>query len=233
MAFATESGADSPRIGGDFTVQNQPQFHKKGSFRTAKAVVISMKASFKKNFGTICIALGILLVCASVFILISDMVARHLGQKKAQDAVKQLESMLPPLCSGVGHDGTNPEDGMAVLEIGGVDYVGILCVPTLGIKLPVSGGRTASSEAIVYCISGNAPSGSLMLGGSGDEFKKLEDLDIGERISFTDVRGNVWEYRLSHSTFKNTMPGKPSEDVELTILIEDKNRCFVIDCVFD
>lgn len=194
-----------------------------------------MKASFKKFSGILCIALGILLVGASVFILIADRMGNRAREKKAQDAVKQLEAMLPPLAAGVGHDGTSPADGMAVLEIEGVDYVGILSAPTLGIKLPVSGGRTASSEAAVYRISGNAPSGSLMLGGSDNDpnLKKLEDLDIGDRIEFIDVRGNVWLYRLSHSTFNNKMPDKPSEDAELTILIEDKNRCFVITCVFD
>ncbi len=39
------------RSGGDFAVQNQPQFHKKGSFRIAKAMVINMATVRKSGLG--------------------------------------------------------------------------------------------------------------------------------------------------------------------------------------
>ncbi len=49
LGLSPPKRADSKRNGGDFAPQNQPQFRKKGSFRNAKAMVISMDEIGKES----------------------------------------------------------------------------------------------------------------------------------------------------------------------------------------
>ena len=94
----------------------------------------------------------------------------------------------------------NPEMDMPTAQIDGADYIGILDMPTLGLKLPVMSDWDYPSLKIAPCrYSGSAYKGNLVIAAHNYNyhFGTIKNLGIGDRITFTDSDGNVFQYQVA------------------------------------
>lgn len=133
---------------------------------------------------------------------------RYDAQKSAQfarDTAAQIESILPGRRAGIPGEFSNSE--MAAMEIDGVDYVGLVEVPSLGVKLPIA--NQWDSAALIhfpcrYC--GSVYSSDLILGGSNQagQFDFCEKLQLDDTILITDMTGAEFHYRVSRIDRSNT-----------------------------
>lgn len=94
----------------------------------------------------------------------------------------------------------NPEMDMPTTQIDGADYIGILDMPTLGLKLPVMSDWNYPSLKIAPCrYSGSAYKGNFVIAAHNYtyHFGTIKNLGIGDRITFTDSDGNVFQYQVA------------------------------------
>ena len=93
-----------------------------------------------------------------------------------------------------------PAIPMPTMEIGGREYVGTLTIPALGLELPVlndctySGLKTAPTR-----WSGSAYQNDLVICAHNYQrhFGMLKNLMPEEQVSFTDMDGNLFLYRVA------------------------------------
>ena len=91
----------------------------------------------------------------------------------------------------------NPEMDMPVLSVEGTDYIGVLEVPSLGIKLPIISEWSYPNLKKAPCrYFGSAYLENLVIAGHNysSHFSGIENLSLGEKVIFTDTDGNVFEY---------------------------------------
>ena len=144
------------------------------------------------------IAAGVLLLCAAGALLVRWRLRPDNGA-----LVQTLEAAMPPAEAGLVAEG-NGQD-MPVLEVDGLDYVGILELPSRGVKLAVAGQWSASAFAWRPARwEGSAGDGSLIIGGryERENFDFIDRLDGGEQVLFTDMAGVRYSFtvaRILHS----------------------------------
>ena len=94
----------------------------------------------------------------------------------------------------------NPKMEMPVEEIDGRFYIGVVGLPTLSRELPVQSECSDSKLKASPCLY----SGSVYLDNAviaAHNYKKhfgpLQRLAIGDEVTFTDIEGNVFVYRVA------------------------------------
>ena len=107
-----------------------------------------------------------------------------------------------------------PEMEMPVETIDGVDYVGVLRIPTLALELPVISQWSYPLLKIAPCrYSGSAYQNNLVLCAHNyaSHFGNLKNLHIGDAVTFTDMDGNLFTYQVAEL---ETLPPQATEEME-------------------
>lgn len=151
----------------------------------------------KKGFIHILRVLGVLLILLGA----GSMLFLHFHTQNAACAARetalQIESLLPGRRPGIPEEYSDPE--MAVMQIGGMDYAGVIEVPSLGVKLPIANQWDAYDLFQVPCrYDGSVYSGDLILGGSNQtgQFDFCGKLQLEDIILVTDMTGAEFRYRV-------------------------------------
>ena len=93
----------------------------------------------------------------------------------------------------------NPDMEMPTSRHDGQDYIGILEIPVLELKLPVISEWSYPGLKIAPCrYTGSAYKNNLVISAHNyaRHFGSLKELDGGERVIFTDADGNRFDYRV-------------------------------------
>ena len=93
----------------------------------------------------------------------------------------------------------NPDMEMPVEHIDGQDYIGVLAIPGLELKLPVISEWSYPRLKIAPCrYAGSAYTGDLIISAHNysSHFGKLNHLRVGDTMTFTDIDGNVFHYKV-------------------------------------
>ena len=170
--------------------------------------------------------IGLLLLAAALFWTGANLfMDRNAGAASHQTLEKLLETMPDPVPThvqpGVSQDNQpesptpshssqtetvipdyvlNPDMEMPVRNIDGVDYIGILTIPDIGLELPVASAWSYDLLRLAPCrFSGSAYTDDLVVAGHNytSHFADLHSLQQGDVLSFTDVDGNVFAYRVA------------------------------------
>ena len=108
----------------------------------------------------------------------------------------QIETEIPDFL-------LNPEMEMPVRNIDGVDYIGVLTIPAIDLQLPVVSTWSYELLRIAPCrFTGSAYTDDLIIAGHNfttTHFSSLPSLQPGDILSFTDVDGNVFTYRVAET----------------------------------
>lgn len=152
----------------------------------------------RKHKFPIVLTLGIALVAVSLLMVIVLQVRNHIGVKKTQTTLAQMEQLLPERSKGI--PGVCPNTNMPVLQIGGMDYVALLEIPALGIYLPVA--DEWDRDKLFYSparFSGSVYDHSLVIGGTdaSHQFAFCDKIENGTLITITDMTGSQFAYKVT------------------------------------
>ena len=168
-----------------------------------------------KHKGKGLIFTGLLLIAAALFLTGYNLFDQMRAQRSAAQAAAQLTEQLPQTSqTDVPDYLLTPEMEMPVETIDGVDYVGVLRIPSLALELPVISQWSYPLLKIAPCrYSGSAYQNNLVLCAHNyaSHFGNLKNLHIGAAVTFTDMDGNLFTYQVAEL---ETLPPQATEEME-------------------
>ncbi len=153
--------------------------------------------------------IGLLLLAAALFLTAFNIVSDAKAGKTAYTVLDQLapetenpeisqptptpkETVIPDYI-------LNPEMAMPEEEVDGQKYIGVLRIPTLSLELPVISEWSYPSLQIAPCrYAGSAYLNNMVIAAHNyySHFGYLKDLSQGDEVTFTDIDGNVFKYKV-------------------------------------
>ena len=122
-------------------------------------------------------------------------------------ALKQLEADISAPASGEASEKTgvpdyilHPEMDMPTEKIEGQYYIGVLKIPALSLELPVISEWSYPNLKIAPCrYQGSAYLNNMIIAAHNysSHFGRLKNLSPGDEITFTDVDGNSFLYKVA------------------------------------
>ena len=148
---------------------------------------------------------GLLLIAAALLLIFYNIYEGFMAGRLASQMAEQLEEFI--FTDNEAKEGTemqeymwNPDMEMPVKIIDGREYVGVLCIPSLKLVLPVIGNWSDSNLKIAPCrYEGSAYQDNLIIAGHNytAHFGRLGNMREGDTVIFTDMDGNVFTYKMS------------------------------------
>lgn len=177
----------------------------------------------KSKAGIICIALGALLLSGSLILSLynrrEDVVAQEAAAKVVPQIVEQIQQAKAEKEEKEGRPQSNTEKEpirdpalkvpvellteedkkMTEVEIDGHYYIGCLSIPALELELPIMSDWSYSKLRVSPCRYNGTVRGEdlvLMAHNYKSHFGYISQLKLGDRVVFTDMDGNVTEYKV-------------------------------------
>lgn len=161
-----------------------------------------------KRKGSVLIFTGLLLIAAALFITAFNLREEAAARTASVRAADRLEALIPAhtprpaAVSGAVLPENVPETDMEmpVKTVDGVDYIGVIAVPSLSLELPVASEWSYERLKTSPCrYSGSVYSGDMVLCAHNysSHFGQIKTLKPGDAVVFTDVDGNVYNYEVA------------------------------------
>lgn len=168
--------------------------------------------------GTVLILLGVFLILAAVMLTLWNRSQARRAGESAENAVGHLQRILEPRelpareTQPLSSDSLvlpersereypdfllNPRMEMPVETIDGRDYIGVLKIPALELELPViSQWSYPALQVAPARYDGSAYLDNLVIAAHNydSHFGRIHSLCQGDRLTFTDMDGNVFVY---------------------------------------
>ena len=151
------------------------------------------KSVISKTF----VLVGIALLMIGVFLFIGWQWNIHASIQKSETYVKTLCNLIPEPQGAVPEE--RRDDTMSVLSIDGLDFVGIIEMPSYESALPV--GAEWGSLANYPCgFCGSIYDGTLQIGATSQkgQYDFYRKISVGDTVIFTDVEGNQHTYAVTN-----------------------------------
>lgn len=161
-----------------------------------------------KRKESVLIFTGLLLIAAALFITAFNLREEAAARTASVRAADRLEALIPAhtpqpaAVSGAVLPENVPETDMEmpVKTVDGVDYIGVIAVPSLSLELPVASEWSYERLKTSPCrYSGSVYSGDMVLCAHNysSHFGQIKTLKPGDAVVFTDVDGNVYNYEVA------------------------------------
>ena len=150
--------------------------------------------------------------------------------QESNDAERAVEKIAPQLQMLIEDSPiletqvTSAEQQKRLAEkvIDGVGYIGILSIPELSLELPIISFWSSENAKIAPCrYTGRVYENDLILCAHNydSHFGKLDRLELGDIVEFTDMEGTVFLYQVSQSLILDgaDMDGLRDGDWDLTL----------------
>ncbi len=147
------------------------------------------------KFSKYLIILGILCILLSITLYIKNKYQELDTGKKSKEILDIIETKIN--VSDKEEIKSNTED--LVLNISGYDYIGVISIPSLNIKLPIMRETDYDRLAISPCkYYGNITTNDLVLCAHDyvNQFGKISNLKEDDIVIITDVLGNNYVYKV-------------------------------------
>ena len=147
------------------------------------------------KFSKYLIILGILCILLSITLYIKNKYQELDTGKKSKEMLDIIETKIN--VSDKEEIKSNTED--LVLNISGYDYIGVINIPSLNIKLPIMRETDYDRLAISPCkYYGNINTNDLVLCAHDyvNQFGKISNLKEDDIVIITDVLGNNYVYKV-------------------------------------
>ncbi len=144
--------------------------------------------------GKAALVIGAVLLAAALGLLLYNLWSDATAGKQADGALLTLSDRIE-----VNEKLIDPNRAMPTKHIGNWDYIGVLEIPSLELYLPVIDWW--SYEALQMAparYAGSAYADDMIIAAHNyhSHFGKLGQLSMGDAVLFTDVEGNVFDYRV-------------------------------------
>lgn len=179
----------------------------------------------KQKIGKICMALGALLILASVGLLAYNKWDADRADKASQQVLGELEDTLTKTMEEktkadevVLQPELDPTQPMTEVELEGWNYIGYLSIPSIGLNLPVMSEWSYADLKIApgrYSGSTYADNMVVCAHNYAKHFSPIKWLAEGAEVYFTDMDGMRWSYEVSVvETIQPTQIEKMTEKTE-------------------
>lgn len=160
-----------------------------------------------KQPGTWLMRGGLLLIAAAILLTGYNL----WDDWRANEAAEQVLEQMPTAMEIQGQSSDDPDEQeipdyvldpdmeMPIVEVNGNDYIGTLDIPSLQLSLPVMSDWSYPKLKISPCrYAGSAYQSGFVIAGHNyrRHFTPLSRIVIGDRVTFTDVDGNVFSYQV-------------------------------------
>ena len=152
---------------------------------------------------------GVVSVLAALSLFIYNRIASSNAAKFAEDAVSQLQSPAVRehvLTPGNDDDPDHPSEngstdnaGMEYVIVNEYEFIGYLSIPSLRLNLPVISEWSYDNLNLSPCrYSGSPATDDFVIAAHNysSHFGFISSLNIGDTVSFTDVRHKQIDYRV-------------------------------------
>lgn len=142
--------------------------------------------------------LGLLCFAAALGLTGYNLSENSRAGAEAEAAALQLQTLLQS--APAENTLLNPAMEMPVRRIGGLDYIGIVEIPALQLRLPVVSRWSYPNLRRAPCrYSGSVYQNNLVLAGHNypSHFGRLRALHIGDAVLFSDADGRTFSYAVS------------------------------------
>ncbi len=179
-----------------------------------------MKAKHGRKTGLILVAAGCLLLIFAAGILLMNIRENDQAQQAAANAAEAILHQLPKevslsitrevtLQSSAFIDESSHADGsaaevplgkMPVVSIEGDDYIGIISIPSIGIKLPVMSEWSYPNLKKAPCMfMGSVYERNAIIAAHNykSHFRGIMGLSPGDKVIFYDLAGNEFRYTVA------------------------------------
>lgn len=172
--------------------------------------------------GTFLISVGLLMMIAALLLTAYNIWDERRAGEDTQGLLDQMEEQNQEDEDTIPDYLLNPDMEMPVVEIGGYFYLGRIDIPALGLSLPVMDSWDYSKLRIAPCrYEGSVYKGDMIIAGHNyrSHFGYLKNLNIGDQVVFTDVRGNRFLYQVTDMEVLNpeNIDGMRAGDWDLTL----------------
>lgn len=184
-----------------------------------------------RNKGTGMILLGLLLIAAALFLTAYNLYDEQRAEQSALQVIDRLEDYLPsevpteastepiveqaPMPSDAPDYVLCPDMEMPVETINGIDYIGVLQIPSLELELPIASEWNYPNLKTAPCrYSGSAYLNNMIICAHNysSHFGKLKNLSEEDVATFTDMAGNVFIYKMVERETLNPSDIEEMED---------------------
>lgn len=178
---------------------------------------LKMKNRIPKIKGKFFIRLGLLLIAAALLLTAYNLFDAHRADESVSDLLGKLKNFLS--VQDVNENGQNgvlkqefddgeieipdyilnPNMDMPEQNIDGDDYIGVLKIPSISLELPIISRWNDARLRTAPCrYVGSAYTNDMVIAGHNydSHFGKLKTLNLGDEISFVDMAGNEFVYRV-------------------------------------
>lgn len=150
--------------------------------------------------------LGLLLLSAALILALYNVIDDNRAGRSAESAVAELETELESKAALRKDENENtpdyvlnPEMDMPVRVINGHEYIGVLKVPALSLKLPVLSEWSYDNLTVSPCrYVGSVYQNNMVIAAHNyrSHFGSLRSLKPGDRVTFTDMSANRFDYEV-------------------------------------
>lgn len=156
-----------------------------------------MREALKRQAGKWLMAAGAILLSSAVLLTAGNIYSDRQAAKRAGEILSALDA--GDETQGNGNDALpDPDMEMPVRVVDGKEYIGVLEIPELGLRLPVMSNWSMEDLKTAPCrYSGTAYKSGFVIAGHNYQahFGELKDLAEGAEIRFMDVLGNDFVYK--------------------------------------
>lgn len=158
--------------------------------------------------GILLILIGLALLGGAAYIFMQNQQENEAAGTGAQTALEALQEMLPtttapqttaPEVTEESVPETTLDPEMPVVEVDGYEYIGYLDLPRLEMTLPIMSEWDSLRLQIAPCRQfGSSRTDDLVIAGHNyaSHFGRLNELDVGDTVRFTDMEGVVSTYTI-------------------------------------
>lgn len=163
---------------------------------------------------------ALLVLCAAALVAFNISDDRAAGAA-AQRVLGQVRAQMPDGGGETGARGTAAEP-LVTVEAEGRSYLGVLEIPALELRLPILGKWSYPGLKTAPCrYGGSAGAGDLIIAGHNykSHFGRLETLQAGDAVTFTDADGGRYTYQVLETEILDgsAVAGMSAGDWDLTL----------------
>lgn len=173
----------------------------------------------KRRKGTWFFVAGGLMLAAALALVLYNRWDAGRAKKAAEKTVIQLQEDLPEERKQGAEE---PAAQLKTVTVDGIEYIGIIEIPSLNLSLPVASSFSYSSLRVSPCLyAGSCYSNDMVIAGHdyASHFGSLKWAEDGADVYFTTVDGKVFHYQAdSKEIYKPTQVQEMiSGDWDLTL----------------
>ncbi len=155
--------------------------------------------------GKVLIGIGIVLIIAAMGLWGYNIYTDMSAEKTVQEALVEINNMYEnsePFyeeSTDIPYYVLNPKVEMGSVKVGDYEYIGVLTVPSFSLELPIISDWSYPALKVSPCrFSGSVYEDDMILAGHNynSHFKKIRELQVGDKVEFRDIDMNTFEYAV-------------------------------------